>query len=58
MKLNVDPVRKVAEIAEKAAGAFDLGGRHEQALRDAVAARHDWRKVAKRLAAELAELAC
>ncbi|MDH3594236.1 MAG: glycosyltransferase [Rhodospirillales bacterium] len=56
MKLSIDPARKVAEIAEKTAGAFDLGGRHKQALRDVVAARHDWRTVARRLAAELADL--
>jgi len=56
MKLTVDPAGKVAEIAEKTAGALDLDGRHKQALRRAVAGRHDWRKVARRLAAELADL--
>jgi glycosyltransferase involved in cell wall biosynthesis len=56
MKLSVDPARKVAEIAEKTAGALALGGRHGKALRDAVSARHDWRTVARRLAAELTEL--
>jgi glycosyltransferase involved in cell wall biosynthesis len=57
MKLSIDPVRKVTEIAGKAAGALALGGRHKQALREAVAVRHDWRTVARRLAAELSGLA-
>jgi hypothetical protein len=56
MKLTVDPARKVAEISDKTAGALELGGRHKEALRDAVTARHDWRKVARRLAAELSKL--
>jgi glycosyltransferase involved in cell wall biosynthesis len=56
MKLTVDPARKVAEISDKTAGALELDGRHKEALRDAVTARHDWRKVARRLAAELSEL--
>ena len=56
MKLSVDPARKVGEIAEKATGALALGGQHKQALRAAVAARHDWRKVARRLGAALSGL--
>ncbi len=56
MKLPVDPERKVAEIAEKAVAALALGGRHKQAMRDTVAASHDWVTVARRLAAGLSDL--
>jgi glycosyltransferase involved in cell wall biosynthesis len=56
MKLTTDPAGKVAGIADKTVGALDLGGAHKNALRRAVELRHDWRKVARKLAAELADL--
>jgi len=56
MKLPVDPARKVAEIAQKAADVLALGSRHKQALRDAVAESHDWATVARRLAKALSDL--
>lgn len=56
MKLSPEPARTIADIVSHTEQALALQGRHAAALRQAVAARHDWREVARTLAAELAAL--
>lgn len=57
MRLSADPTYTVRDIAANVPKALVLEGRHAPALRRAVVKRHDWRRVADQLAAELTAMA-
>lgn len=57
MKLSPDPAATARDIAANTQAALALQGRHASALRRAVVERHDWGRVASRLAEELEAMA-
>lgn len=57
MRLRADPAFTVRDIAANIPKALSLEGRHASALRQAVVERHDWARVAERLATELSAMA-
>jgi len=53
MKLSADPKNTVADIVTNVPLAFDLGTKHQTALRRIAVERYDWQGIAAKLAAGL-----
>jgi glycosyltransferase involved in cell wall biosynthesis len=57
MKLSPDPDRTVGDIIEKVPAALALDGAHKDALRRLTVGRHDWTRIARRMAETLEGMA-